>query len=139
MPDIDPAPRLGGMLSISRSLQVLAVVVVVLIVAAIVHQLLTGRTAILTDTEHQMARLDMVFAEQTGRAVETVDFILRSSIESFLLLRAKPPIDGGAYNDWLRRRIAGVHQVKEVAITDKDGLILFSSRPGPAGELPPAM
>src|SRR5271169_6777799 len=139
MPDIDPAPRLGGTLSISRSLQALAVVVVVLIVAATIHQLLTGRAAILADTEHQMARLDMVFAEQTGRAVETVDFILRSSIESFLSLRAKPPIDGGAYDDWLGRRIAGVRQVKEVAITDKDGRILFSSRPGPVGELPPAM
>lgn len=139
MPEIDPARRLGGTLSVSRSLQALAVVVVVLIVAATVHQLLTGRAAILADTEHQMARLDMVFAEQTGRAVETVDFILRSSIESFLSLRAKPPIDADAYNDWLRRRIAGVRQVKEVAITDKDGRILFSSRPGPVGELSPAM
>src|SRR5271169_3044868 len=137
MPDIDPAPRLGGMLSISRSLQVLAVVVVVLIVAATVHQLLTGRAAILAETEHQMARLDMVFAEQTGRAVETVDFILRSSIESYLSLRAKPPIDAGAYDDWLRRRIAGVRQVKEVAVTDKDGHILFSSPPGPIRETPP--
>src|SRR5580658_5406985 len=72
MPEIDPTPRPGGTLSISRSLQALAVVVVVLIVAATVHQLLTGRAAILADTEHQMARLDMVFAEQTGRAVETV-------------------------------------------------------------------
>src|SRR5271170_1112416 len=86
-----------------------------------------------------MARLDMVFAEQTGRAVETVDFILRSSIESFLSLSAKPPIDAAAYDDWLRRRIAGVRQVKEVAVTDKNGHILFSSRPGPADQLPPAM
>jgi hypothetical protein len=139
MSEIDPAPRSGGTLSISRSLQALAVVVVVvLIVAATIHQLLTGRAAILADTEHQMARLDMVFAEQTGRAVETVDFILRSSIESFLSLRAKPPIDGGAYNDWLRRRIAGVRQVKEIAVTDRDGHILFSSRPGPMHEMPQA-
>jgi hypothetical protein len=138
MPEIDPAPRPGGALSVSRSLQALAVVVVVLIVAATIHQLLTVRAAILADTEHQMARLDMVFAEQTGRAVETVDFILRSSIESFLSLRAKPPIDAGAYNDWLRRRIAGVRQVKEIAVTAKDGHILFSSRPGPMRETPAA-
>jgi signal transduction histidine kinase len=138
MPEIDPAPR-PSTLSVSRSLQALAVVVVVLIVAATVDQLLTGRAAILADTEHQMARLDMVFAEQTGRAVETVDFILRSSIESFLSLSDKPPIDAGAYDDWLRRRIAGVRQVKEVAVTDKNGHILFSSRPGPADQLPPAM
>ena len=55
-----------------------------------------------------MARLDMVFAEQTGRAVETVDFILRISIYMYLALLAKPPIDPGADDDWLRRRIAGV-------------------------------
>src|SRR5271169_6103023 len=139
MPEIDPAPRPGSTLSVSRSLQALAVVVVVLIVAATVNQLLSGRAAILADSEHQMARLDMVFAEQTGRAVETVDFILRSSIESFLSLSAKPPIDAGAYDDWLRRRIAGVRQVREVAVTDKNGNILFSSRPGPADQLPPAM
>ncbi len=93
MPEIDPAPRPGGTLSISRSLQALAVVVVVLIVAATVHQLLTGRAVILADTEHQMSRLDMVFAEQTGRAVETVDFMLRNSIDAFTSLHAKPPID----------------------------------------------
>ncbi len=135
MPEIDPALRPGGTLSVSRSLQALAVVVVVLIVAATVHQLLTGRATILADTEHQMARLDMVFAEQTGRAVETVDFILRNSIDAFTSLRAKPPIDAGAYDDWLRRRIAGVRQVREVAITDKNGDILFSSRSGPTWEL----
>ena len=139
MPEIDPAPRLGGTLSISRSLQALAVVVVVLIVAATVHQLLTGRATILADTEHQMSRLDMVFAEQTGRAVETVDFILRNSIDAFASLHAKPPIDAGAYDDWLRRRIAGVRQVREVAITDKNGDILFSSRSGPTWELSPAV
>ena len=139
MPEIDPAPRLGGTLSISRSLQTLAVVVVVMIVAATVHQLLTGRAAILADTEHQMSRLDMVFAEQTGRAVETVDFILRNSIDAFASLHAKPPIDAGAYDDWLRRRIAGVRQVREVAITDKNGDILFSSRSGPTWELSPAV
>jgi signal transduction histidine kinase len=139
MDDIDPAPRLGGMLSISRSLQALAVVVVVLIVAATVHQLLTGRATILADTEHQMARLDMVFAEQTGRAVETVDFILRNAVETFLSLRAKPPIDAQAYDGWLGRRIAGVRQVREVGVTDKDGHVLFSSRPGPIRELPPAL
>jgi hypothetical protein len=38
------------------------------------------RTAIIAGTMRQMARLDMVFTEQTGRAVETVDLILRNAI-----------------------------------------------------------
>ena len=77
----------------ARSLQALAVVVVLLIVGATAHQLLTGRALIIADTERQMARLDMVFAEQTGRAVETVDFMLRNAIENLQALRAagQPP------------------------------------------------
>ena len=124
--------------SVSRSLQVLAVVVLVVIVGATAQQLLTVRSAIISDTERQMSRLDMVFAEQTGRAVETVDFILRSTIETLQTLRASPPVDGRALEALLRRRIQGVRQVTEIAITDSTGHILYSSRDGPPGELPVA-
>ncbi len=134
---VDPARRWGGPLSVSRSLQALAVVVVALIVGATVHQLLSGRAAIIADTEREMARLDMVFAEQTGRAVETVDFLLRNAIELLQTMRAKPPVDAAAYDNLLSRRIAGVRQVSEIAVTDKDGNILYTSRPGPPRELPP--
>ncbi|MGC2200867.1 MAG: hypothetical protein WA633_12075 [Stellaceae bacterium] len=74
--------RRNRSLSVSRSLQVLAVVVLVLIIGATAEQLLAIRSAIIDDTKHQMSRLDMVFAEQTGRAVETVDFILRNAVET---------------------------------------------------------
>ncbi len=124
--------------SVSRSLQVLAVFVLVLIVGVTAHQLLTVRSAIISDTERQMSRLDMVFAEQTGRAVETVDFILRNTIETLQTLRATPPVDGRAFEELLRRRIQGVRQVTEIAITDTAGHILYSSRDGPHDELPSA-
>jgi signal transduction histidine kinase/ActR/RegA family two-component response regulator len=137
MRTVDPARRWGGPLSVSRSLQALAVVVVALIVGATVHQLLSGRAAIIADTEREMARLDMVFAEQTGRAVETVDFLLRNAIELLQTMRAKPPVDATAYDNLLSRRIAGVRQVSEIAVTDKDGSILYTSRRGPPRELPP--
>jgi signal transduction histidine kinase len=132
------APSHRGPFSVSRSLQGLAVVVVMLIVAVTAHQLLTARAAIISDTERQMARLDMVFAEQTGRAVETVDFLLRNAIETLQALRAKPPVDPAIYQELLARRIAGVRQVSEIAIADKDGQILYSSRPGATRQLPPA-
>jgi signal transduction histidine kinase len=131
-------PR-AWMPSVSRSLQVLAGAVVVLIVAATADQLHATRAAILADTEYQMSRLDMVFAEQTGRAVETVDFLLRNAIETLHAMRAKPPFDGTAYSEALYRRIAGVHQLSEIAIADRDGHIRYSSRPGPPRQLPPAM
>ena len=124
--------------SVSRSLQVLAVIVLVVIVGATAHQLLTVRSAIISDTERQMSRLDMVFAEQTGRAVETVDFILRNTIETLQTLRASPPVDRHAFEELLRRRIQGVRQVTEIAVTDTAGHILYSSRDGSPGELPAA-
>jgi signal transduction histidine kinase len=121
--------------SVSRSLQVLAVVVLVLIVGATTQQLLTLRSGIINDAKRQMSRLDMVFAEQTGRAVETVDFILRNAVETLQTLQAKPPVEGGAFDELLRRRIQSVRQVIEVAITDAAGKRLYSSRRG-AEELP---
>ena len=137
MSDSDPTVRRARLPSVSGPLQVLAGVVVVLIVAATAHQLQGSRAAILADTEYQLSRLDMVFAEQTGRAVESVDFLLRNAIEALETRRAATPFDSNAYDDWLRQRIAGVHQLNEIAITDRDGHILYSSRPGPARELPP--
>ena len=135
----DVGNRHGRLPTVSRWLQVLAVVVLVLIVGATTQQLLTVRSAIIEDTKRQMSRLDMVFAEQTGRAVETVDFILRNAIETLQTLRATPPVDGAAYDELLRRRIQGVRQVTEVAITDATGHVLYSSRQGPPAELPPAV
>jgi signal transduction histidine kinase/ActR/RegA family two-component response regulator len=122
--------------SVSRSLQVLAVAVLVLIVGATTEQLLKMRSAIVENTMSQMSRLDMVFAEQTGRAVETVDFILRNAIETLQTLQSSAPVDGPAFNELLRRRIQGVRQVTEVAITDAAGNVLYSSRERPTGELP---
>jgi signal transduction histidine kinase len=127
----------SGRFSIARSLEALAVIVVLLIVGATVHQLTSGRALIISDTERQMARLDMVFAEQTGRAVETVDFILRNAIENLQTLRAKRPVDAAVYQQLLSRRVAGVRQVGETAITDADGLVLHSSQPGVPHQLPP--
>ena len=75
-------------MSVSRSLQIIAIGLLLLIIGATVHQLMTLRAAIVADTARQMARLDMVFAEQTGRAIETVDFIVRNAIETLQTERA---------------------------------------------------
>ena len=131
--------RRGGLPSISRSLYLLAAVVLLLILGGTVHRLLSSRAAIIANAEEQMARLDMVFAEQTGRAVETVDFILRNALDTLRDAQARPPVDSAAFDRVLRRRIEGVHQVAEVAIADREGRILYSSRPGAAVSLPPAV
>jgi signal transduction histidine kinase len=132
-----PPPRWGP-LSVSRSLQALAIIVVLLVIAATAHQLLAGRASIIANTALQMSRLDMVFAEQTGRAVETVDVVLRGATRTFELRRGTVPDDTAEYQEMLARRVAGVRQVSEVAITDAQGEILYSSRPGPPRQLVPA-
>ena len=89
-PDTGVTSRHGGILSVSRCLQAIAAVLLFLIVGVTVHQLMTLRAAVVADTERQMSRLDMVFAEQTGRAVETVDLMLRNAIETSQIQRAAP-------------------------------------------------
>src|SRR4051794_39262283 len=79
---LEPERRYRGIHSIGRGLQIVAAMLLVLVVGATVHQLSVLRSAIIDDTARQMSRLDMVFAEQTGRAVEMVDFVARSAIET---------------------------------------------------------
>jgi signal transduction histidine kinase len=120
-----------GFLSVSRSLQIIAVGLLLLIVVATVHQLMTLRAAIVGDTANQMARLDMVFAEQTGRAIETVDFIVRNAIETLQTERAAKAPDAAGFDALLIRRIAGVRQLTELVITDASGHVEYATQPGP--------
>jgi signal transduction histidine kinase/ActR/RegA family two-component response regulator len=130
------APRKSGLPSVSRSLQVLALVVLVLIVGATAQQLMQIRSAILDETERQMARLDMVFAEQTGRAIETIDFIVTNAIASVELQRANPPVDDALVLRQMKRSIEGVRQISRVAVTDAAGHVQFTAPEGGATELP---
>ena len=118
--------RFRGIRSVSRALQAVAAVLLVLIVGSTLHQLVTLRSAIVGDTAQQMSRLDMVFAEQTGRAVEMVDFIGRSAVEETLQV-ARAPMEAAAFDALLARRIAGVRPVTDVAISDASGRVLYSA------------
>ncbi len=127
--------RRSRMPSVSRSLQIVAVLLLVLIILVTGQQLLQLRSGLISDAERQMARLDMVFAEQTGRAVETVDLVLRDVVDDVHGTRATP----GSLDEMLRRHIEGVRQVLEVTLYDPSGAIVSSSRPpGTRTELLPA-
>ena len=137
MSDIDAVQR-RRLLSIGRALQALALAVLALNATATAMHLMAMRAAIVADAMRQIARLDIVFAEETGRAVETVDLILRTAIETWRRLQATPPVDSRAFNTLLERRVEGVRPVLIVAITDPDGRVLYSSEPSPPPELRPA-
>ena len=132
------APRKGAFPTVSRPLQILALVVLVLIVGATAQQLLQIRTAILDETVRQMARLDMVFAEQTGRAIETIDFIVGNAIDVVQQERNDPPVDDALILRQMRRSIQGVRQLSRIAITDAAGNVLYAAPEAGETELPPA-
>ncbi|HEX3346689.1 MAG TPA: response regulator [Acetobacteraceae bacterium] len=115
-------------------MQGIAIVLFVAIIGVTVDQLLAARSSLIRDTEHQMARLDMVFAEQTGRAVETVDLTVRSVVDT---LAAAPAGDTATFEQLLRRRIAGVRQVSDLFVANAAGEIIYKSREGLGPSLPP--
>jgi signal transduction histidine kinase len=141
-------PAAGGskqrLPTISRSLQIVTILLLLLFTAVVGQQMLRLRAGVVQDTARQMARLDMVFAEQTGRAVETVDLIMRNTIDAL-----HPPagetlaevVPLGSISGALQRRITGVRQINELLVADADGRVLSSSRggsPQTLGVLPPA-
>jgi signal transduction histidine kinase/CheY-like chemotaxis protein len=126
--------------TIRRSLQIMTAVLVLVVTAAMTRQFLLERHGDVADAEQQMTRLDMVFAEQTGRAVETVDSLLRGAIDAMPDLQNSNPTVLAAFEALLRRRIAGVRQIGEIDVVDANGRTLISSRlPGASPfVLPPA-
>jgi signal transduction histidine kinase len=125
--------------SVSRSLRVLAVVVALLVLLVTAQQLMRARETVISNTERQMSRLDMVFAEQTGRAAETVDFILRNAIDAVRKLPPGTPPHAAVMDDQLRHWIEGVRQVRGVCLTDSTGEIIFASGPSMQGDVPKAL
>jgi signal transduction histidine kinase/ActR/RegA family two-component response regulator len=122
--------------SVSRSLQVMAIAVALLIIAVTAQQLLRVRTSTIDNAENQMARLDMVFAEQTGRAAETVDFILRNAIDAVKQLPPGTQPHAAVMDDLLHHWVEGVRQVRGVCVTDSSGTIIYASGPPMQGDVP---
>ncbi len=122
--------RVALSLPISRSLKIMAVVVFLFIVGATANRLQQMRKLTVSETHLQMSQLAMVFAEQTGRAVETVDFIMRGVAEQY---GAQDP---QLTADTVYRRMAGVRQMLALDIADAHGRVLLSSRTPREASLP---
>jgi signal transduction histidine kinase/ActR/RegA family two-component response regulator len=119
---------------LGRQLQVVAVIAVLGILALAALQMVRMRSLVLAQTEQQMARLDMVFAEQTGRALETVDLALQGVADEF---RRNEPgstgttaADQSAFSAIMARRISSVRQSSGIAVADRNGRMLLVSDPG---------
>jgi signal transduction histidine kinase len=119
--------------SVSTALRFVAVAVLILVAGAAYYELHASRHAIIADTERQMARLDMVFAEQAGRSFETVDLLVLSVAEA--VQTQQSPTDVLA--EMLRRRIRAVRQVAALVAYDPSGKTIVSTETG-SSAIPPA-
>ena len=124
-----------GAWNVARSLQTVAAITIVAIAVITAHQLWLTRQNAIDAAATDLARLDMVFAEQTGRAVETVDLVLRNAAD---LTPERARANAPEVGDVLRRRIAGVRQILALAVADPAGTIVAASQPELLGPLPPA-
>jgi signal transduction histidine kinase/ActR/RegA family two-component response regulator len=114
---------------LARQLQVLAALLLAGITVLVAHQLYRSRVGALADSEEEMSRLGMVFAERTGHSVETVDLILHSIAEDIRAGRL-PGRDGyTGYGSTLARRIAMLRQTSAVALADDAGHLVLASDP----------
>ena len=109
--------------SVSVALRIVAVIVLLLIAGAVYHELHSSRSAIIADTQRQMARLDMVFAEQTGRAIEAVDLLVMGALET--VQTQLPPLAG--VDETLRHRIRGVRQIAAILVVDLSGQAIVAT------------
>ncbi|MGH7155646.1 MAG: hypothetical protein ACREF3_17095, partial [Acetobacteraceae bacterium] len=110
-------------------MQISALLLFLGIVALAAHQVWRTRLGLVAQTEQQMSRLDMVFAEQTGRAVQTVDLVLHGITEDARAGRMPGPGGANAYDATLARRIAMIVQAIGVGVVDAAGRLVFVSDP----------
>jgi signal transduction histidine kinase/ActR/RegA family two-component response regulator len=110
-------PPFRPLAPVSVALRVVSAVILLLVAGAACHEVDASRRALIADTERNLARLDMVFAEQTGRAVEAVDLLVTGAQET---VQAQQPYPEGI-DEMLRRRIRGVRQLAAILIVDAAG------------------
>lgn len=134
--DASADPR--GLPSVSRPLQMSAALVLLLVIVISAQQLLAMRRAIIADTEQQMARLDLMFAEQTGRAMQAVNLVLHNSLEALRKVHADSPLDTASFENSLRHRLGEVRQANAIVVADATGRVTYASHPGLPAVLPQA-
>jgi signal transduction histidine kinase/ActR/RegA family two-component response regulator len=126
MPPPDGALSFRRFASVSAALKLVSAIVILLVAAAAWYEISATRQSVISETERQMSRLDMVFAEQTGRAVEAVDLLVGGALETVQLHTIQnSSLDG--VDDLFRRRIAGVRQLHALAVFDGSGGIIVDT------------
>ncbi len=123
----------AGAVSISRSLKLIALLAVAVMFIITFEQLTALRATMLAETTSQMARLGMVLAEQTSRAVDTADLVLRGMIDSYY----RNPHALDETRETAKRRIIGLRQVEALELIAANGQVIISTQSALETRLPP--
>ncbi|MBV8458619.1 MAG: hypothetical protein JO122_18625 [Acetobacteraceae bacterium] len=112
---------------LTRQVQAVAVILLVGLFVLAVQQLMRTRAVLLGDTEAQLSRLAMVFAEQTGRALESVNLLLQAAAADY---RRTPSLAGATPVDpALVRRMEMVRQTTRMGVVVRFGKFVLTSFP----------
>jgi signal transduction histidine kinase len=122
-----PTRTTKGPRSIGRALQVTAVLLAITVIGLTSYEAFLIRTQTLTTVESELARLDMVFAEQTGLAVETVDVILQGLAQRLSTPANGPADEPALIEQQLQQRIAGLPQVARIVVLDPAGGVVLAT------------
>ena len=130
MPAAPPIAAAQRVPRVSRSIRVVALLILVVIFGVIAHQQLSQRDQVIDDARAELTRFATVFAEQTARAIETVDLILREQVEQLHLPADQRPDFRSLPGERIQSRIGGIHQILRIQITDLAGQVLVTTAPG---------
>jgi signal transduction histidine kinase len=117
---------------VRRSLQVAAVVLLGLLVAASVLQVLRLREAVTNERGQQLVRLAAAFADELTQAVLAGDIGLQATVDQV----ESRSSDSGMLAAAMRRRLRGVRQVMDMTVADAAGSVLADTRFDAAPALP---
>src|SRR5258708_21682060 len=114
-----------------RAIVLVGVVVIACVLAIAAGFILHLRAAAFDNSQREMRHLAVVLAEQTARAMQSVELVL-ASVEESLKRRDAAHWDGRAVHLMLADKSAGVPHIKQIAIVDAQGAAITSSRFYPA-------
>ncbi len=136
------AGRLGrlGMdirkISAPAALAAFGVLTVAVVIVATIAILVNLRARELKRVEREVDNLSHILAEQTTRAVQGVDLVLRDAADRLKQGQASGFLmDDQSIHTLLRARISGVPQVRSLLVTGRDGTIAHSTRDSPSPPL----
>src|SRR5258706_8052351 len=117
------ARRVIRRLPLRRALVVTAATLIVMVCLASLREIMADRELRMAESEQQLDKLGMLFAEQAGRTIESVDLVIEMSLEALADSAAESTHSGESVAQLLRRHLVGVRQLSALMTVDAKGTV----------------